>query len=315
MATAKKKAQEVYSKKKATLTTEETTAAKMQRERVQELLAKAAEKNQETVVKNLAQLKVSITNALDSIGNQLSAEITTLKEVQEAIAAEKTNLELLHGITAEANSLQTLLAAQEEERAHFDEERQAFHDEMEEAELVAETTRKRSEEQYAYDWQKKCRDEVDQHRAKLHADETRLATHYNDFNVKLTAREKAVAEKEAEFNALRDQLAKAEENTKAQVNQQVAIATSALKRDLTHTHELEKMKLENQLNLKHTEVTTLNAHVQELLKRNQELDAKYKEASDKVQQIAEKAIESASKQAVVVQHTSNPETSGDIRRK
>lgn len=292
---------------------EETIAKKLHREKAHATVVKASQKTQEGVVKSLSTLKLTLTSSLDSISNQLSTEIENLKEVQAAIAFEHENLKNLHDITAEADTLQQLRLTQTEAKALFMQDMQALRDGWKTEQAEQSTQRKREQEQWDYDLKKTRKLEQDKYTDQRAQDEL-------NFQSTLNARMEAVAEKQKMFSAmetelasLRAQVVKFDETLKSEASKAVAIATNSLKKDLTNEHSLKELTLQNQLALKGNELTNATHRIQELMKSNTELDEKYKQASDKVQQIAEKAIEGASKQAVVFNAGSSDSTEG--RRK
>lgn len=294
----------------------EVPVKKAARERAQAVVKKSLEVTSDKVVHSLAQLKLGVTAALDTIGSQLSAEILTLKEVQEAIVAEQGRLKNLYDISAEADTLQTLILAQDEAAREFDlrktearvkwDEEQAANDKsrLEYArELQAE--RKRERETYDYETAKARRFEADKFQADLQTQKTALQVEWTNRERAIDEREETVSALEAEYTRLREAVAKSEEATKAEVSRAVAVATNSLKKELTYDFTVAKLEMDNKLSQLQEKLNTRDTTIAELLKRNAELDAKYTQASDKVQQIAEKAIEGASKQNVVVQTSSD----------
>jgi high-affinity K+ transport system ATPase subunit B len=201
-----RKVSAVYNaKKKTAAAIEETGADKLRRERVTALVTKAAEKSQKTVVESLSTLKVQITESLDTIGNQLSTELQTLKEVQEAIGAEKETLKSLHDITAEANALETLLSSQEEEKSAFDRVMDETRARWEEERMEREKGRKRNEEQYLYDLSVRRQKDHDEWTMKRRADDNTFNEEWATKFAELQSREVVIVTKEQEFNDLRAQ--------------------------------------------------------------------------------------------------------------
>lgn len=320
---------DAYSKKKTSLNghanADEPAAKKVARERAKAVTEKASQKTQEQVVKCLAELKLVLNESLDSISNQLTTEITSLHEVQEAITAEKAHLENLHGIVAEADSLQTLLLTQKEQKEEFEASmnmtKQTWAEELSqrnkaetERNLQLAKSRTWEQEQFSYERDKLRKLEQDEYVANRAKDQKVFDESISNRIAQLDVREKKILDQEVELKGLREAVAQAEQKILAEVNKHVAIATNSLKKDLNHEHTLAKMSLDNQLGLKAAEIASLHARVKELSEQNVELDSKYKAASDKVQQIAEKAIEGASRQSVVLQTPSN-DSNGDARRK
>jgi DNA repair exonuclease SbcCD ATPase subunit len=286
----------------------------VQRERQKVAVVSVSKKTPESVVNALSATKIQVTEAFDTIANRIVTELGSLKEIQTAIEAERENLENLYGITAEANSLQNLLSAHQQETETFNRSRDEQRAKWEEEKKQAQKDRKWEEEQYSYETRKRRAAEKDAWEEELKAEREGFAKECADRIEEIVAREKAVFESENEVRTLREQAAKAEETLKAETTKAVAVATNALKKDLTHEHTVKTLELQNTLNLKNSEISQLQTRVAEILKQNTELDAKYKEAMQRVQAIAEKAIDGASQQKVVVQAAASSDASESKRR-
>lgn len=254
------------------------------------LLAKAAEKSQENVVKSLAGLKVQVSAALDTIANSVSAELQALKETQEAVAVEKAKLKELYGMDAELETLETLQEKIGQHKKFWAEEKQE-----------TERLRAREEEEYRYNLKKEHQQQRDAFEAELDELSAQKNAELDAREANLKIREEHLQNAALDCAKLKNDWSAREEAHKKELQAAVAVATNSLKKDLTHQHELEKLKLENELSSVKSQVSSLQERVAELVKTNSELDAKYKDATTKVQQIAEKAIEGASKQSIVVQ--------------
>lgn len=300
------------SKLKNSPSADEPAVIKAKRDRAVAVIGKASTKTAKDVVESVSTLKLELGQALDTIGNAVTAEIVVLKEVQEAIEAERANLENLHGIKAQADSLEALIQAQSEqgaqfevelatERAKWTDEQRAHTRMVQERDVELAKKRKWEQEQFDYETGKKRKNEQDAWDAELIQARNALAEEVIAKGNELQQREDKVAAVEQELIALRGKVAQAEEATKKEVERTVAIATNSLKKDLTNDFNIAKLGLENQLNLKNAELGQKVDRIKELEKANLEISAKYAAASDKVQQIAEKAIEGASRQQTVVQ--------------
>lgn len=298
------KASTAYAKAKAALengAAEDTPSKRQARERSKTVIANSSKKSPESVIKSLAEIKLSTQETIDSISNQIAAELTALKEVQEAVAAEQENLKALHRIAAEANTLEALLLAQDEQRQKWTLEVEQKR--KEDAEYNADLAKRRKweQEQYSYETNKRRKAEEDQWQEQMTAQRAKFQEALDMDREALETRATELKKSEDELSRLRADAAKFDERLDVEVKKNVAIATNSLKKDLTHEHALAKLALENQLSLKNSELEASKGRVVELVKLNTELEAKYREASDKVQKIAERAIDGASKQAVVVQ--------------
>jgi hypothetical protein len=304
---------ESYKRGKALVQSNETGAKKVGRERAKLVIEKATQKSQEQVVKSLAGLKLSVTEALDSISAQMTGELKTLKEVQEAIEAENTRLNELHQIVAEADSLQGLLLAQKTQRESFETEMTTLRQKWAEEKVQHQKDRQRDEDTYTYDLTRRRKVEADQHAEAQKAEREKFDADLETRGDALDVREKALLEKELELTTLRAQVKANDETLKKEVSREVAIATNSLKKDLNHEHALVKLNLENQLSQSKLENSQLQKRIEELLTANKLLDTEYKAASSKVQQIAERAIDGASQRQTVVNVPSQEQN--DSRRK
>ena len=95
----------------------------------QEIVAAAGQNSVEKIVKGLADLQLAMTRALDDMEGQLLNEFKKLHGIRQAIDIEQKNLEEIHEIRANADSLAALLLAQKEQRQVFDTEiEQKRHD-------------------------------------------------------------------------------------------------------------------------------------------------------------------------------------------
>ena len=70
----------------------------------------------ETIVQNLASLRIGILKTLDGLGEQLVGEQKHLSQLTGAVELERQTLEELYGIKAEAGTLTALLSAQKEKQ-------------------------------------------------------------------------------------------------------------------------------------------------------------------------------------------------------
>ncbi len=142
----------------------------------------------EKIIKNLAQVKLDIGQSVDSLENSLTEEYRKLNNIQEAIKIESCNLQELHNITANTDSLAALFLAQKEYKQKFEEETQDaknnFEKEMNEVrasgekeqedyiqnkkeqEIQIKKNRERKEEEYNYNLQLERKKNQDDHQTR-----------------------------------------------------------------------------------------------------------------------------------------------------
>ena len=114
----------------------ETEARKAAEE---ELLQKTSSLSIEEIVKHLTDFRMSIGKTLTNLGDNLSAEVGKLHEVQTAIEIEKKNLEEIYDIKVAAETVANLIRNHDEEKERFEEEmaakKKARQDEQKEHDL------------------------------------------------------------------------------------------------------------------------------------------------------------------------------------
>ncbi len=98
----------------------------------------------------------------------------------------------------------------------------------------------------------------------------------------------------------------------AEVKKQVAIVSNSITKDLTNGFALKEMALQNTINLLNREIELQKSAVADLTHQNTRLTNQYADATVKVQQIAEKAVEASSRSSTII-NTSN-ETQGQARK-
>ena len=85
-----------------------------------EIVDEAHGNTMEGIVKSLAELKLAIGKSLDELESQLLAEARRLGVMRQAFEIENKNLEDIHQIQAEANSLSALIEAQKVKKREFE---------------------------------------------------------------------------------------------------------------------------------------------------------------------------------------------------
>ena len=290
--------------------------AEKERAEKQEIVETAAQNSVEKIVKGLADLKLGITKSLDEMEEQLISEFKKLNGIRQAITIEEKNLEEIHEIRANADSLATLLLAQTEKRQAFETEMaqksSEFEAEMTQKRLLwkkeqedherlikerdaeVKKTRQREEEEYTYNRQLQRKKDQDSYAANKAALEKELEEKRLTLEKTWSEREAALSAQEQEIKALRVQVesfpAELEKATKETA--QAAIE----KLQLTYRHEAEMLAKETQGESKLNQqiVASLQAKIKEQEEQIRQLTQRADEAGTQVQNIAVRAIEGAS---------------------
>lgn len=100
----------------------------------QVIIEEAASHTTDGIVKNLADLKLSLVKSLEMLEHQLLNEHKKLVVLQQAIAVQRNELEALYEIKINTDTLAALLEAQKQQKDAFDKDialrRQQFEEEI-----------------------------------------------------------------------------------------------------------------------------------------------------------------------------------------
>lgn len=302
---------------------------KVQERQKQETLVKnSGDLTYEGIVKEISDLKVGLSSALDKLGENFVAEFKNFEGLQQAIQIEKQNLEDLYQLSANTDSLSVMLLAQKEKKEQFEQEmvlrkaeleekikseKERFDTEMAEkkaqwkkeqeysaARMKEETdeakkSKVREDEEFQYNLRITRKKEADLYEEKKQKLEKELTEKKASFEKEFTERETKVKEAETELKGLREKsLAFPAELEKA-VEAAVKLATEKLKAEYRFEKELTAKQTEGDLKLKTQTIETLLGKIKDLETNIKELSQKAITAESSVKDIAIKAIESSSK--------------------
>lgn len=279
-------------------------ATKSAKEKGAAAVKAAASKSQAQIVESAGKFKVSLTTALDSIVSEVTEQLGTLREVQDAISHERQNLQELYDIQAQAGSLFALIEANEQEREAAEAERLRSAKAWEDTTKAREDLTKRDREEQTYQWQLKVRKDEDNWKEHTRKREKELQDQLASLGQKLNEDIQAFNKKEQRLAELEAWEKNSSEIHAGQLKEATRQANIETTRELTHAFALERMALKNMTDLQQKELQSLHKKIEELNLSNQKLQATAIDATNKVQAIAEKAVESASRSPVNITNTS-----------
>lgn len=288
------------------------------KEEEKKIVSSASQLSTEKIIKGLADLKLEIGKSFEFLEEQLITQYKKLTDLQTAINVEQQNLEEIHEIKVNADSLAALLQAQaerkvkfetevEQEKKEFDteivEKKDLWKKEQEAAELAKKERderlkkdRQREEEEYTYTLQLKRKKDKDEYEAKKQALEKELVEKKAAAEKDSATREAAVAAREAEYEKLKTQV----EVFPQQLEKAVKDAEKAISERLTLTYKheatLAAKDREGEKKLLQQTIGSLESKIKEQEALMRELTQRSNEAGKQVQHIAIKAIEGASAQ-------------------
>ena len=279
-----------------------------------EIVAEAHGNTMEGIVKSLAELKLAIGKSLDELESQLLAEARRLGVMRQAFEIENKNLEEIHQIQAEANSLSALIEAQKAKKREFEadvetkaaafeiemtQKRQQWKKEQEEFERIrkerddqAKKERAREEEEYAYGIKLTRKKDEDDYASRKNAQEKALEEKRASLEKSWSEREGALAVREQELANLRSRA----EAFPVELEKAAKEAEARITAKLKSEHQFEKQILakdsEGAYKLKDQMIASLEAKIQNQEDLIRQLSRKADEAGLSVQNIALKALDS-----------------------
>ena len=279
-----------------------------------EIVAEAHGNTMEGIVKSLAELKLAIGKSLDELESQLLAEARRLGVMRQAFEIENRNLEDIHQIQAEANSLSALIEAQKDKKREFEadvetkaaafetemtQKRLQWKKEQEEFERIrkerddqAKKERAREEEEYAYGIKLTRKKDEDDYASRKNAQEKALEEKRVSLEKSWSEREGALAVREQELANLRSRA----EAFPVELEKAAKEAEARIAAKLKTEHQFEKQILakdsEGAYKLKDQMIASLEAKIQNQEDLIRQLSRKADEAGLSVQNIALKALDS-----------------------
>ncbi len=286
-----------------------------------EILESASKHSVEKIVKGLAELKLEIGNVFDTLEDRLSSEYKKLTELQQAVEIKEKELEEVHEIRINADSLAAILAAQREKKAEFEteieERRRAFELEMEqkklqwkkeqedheslkkERDLRLKREREREEEEYSYSTSTRRKKDSDEYEAKKSALDKELMEKKAAMEKELSEREALVKSREKEFEELKSQVEKFPiEIEKVRKDTEKSVL-DRLEFKYKHEAALAAKGIEGEKKLNEQMIAALQTKIKEQEEYIHQLSKKMDDATKQVQNIAIKAIEGASLQRMI----------------
>ncbi|MGE3556330.1 MAG: hypothetical protein AB7M93_25870 [Candidatus Obscuribacterales bacterium] len=267
------------------------------------------------IVRSCAELRLQLGKALDDLETQLSDEYRKFTEVRKAIEAESARLEEIHEITAGADSLAALLAAQKDRKALFEEEmahqereleeaiaekraqwakeRELYLQQQEEEKKTSQKAREREEEEYRYHTALSRKREEDAYEAKKAALEAELIAKKQTAEKELSDRESFIASQEEELQKLKEEAAAFPARLQAAISEARETTTEQLQKQYAFETELARKGEEGEKRLLEQTIATLKAKITEQEKLIDQLTRKADHASSQVQEIAVRAIDGA----------------------
>jgi hypothetical protein len=282
----------------------------------QVVVAKATGFGIDRIIANIADVKCSIGQSLESLEQKLATEYRRLHDLQEAIRLEAAHLEEFHQIKKNVDTLSALLLAQKECKVNFDlkmqeqqrdfdqemhdkrllwkKEQEAAEQERKERELSSKKERVREVEEYQYATTLERKKDHDLYQVKKTTLERELDEKKTRVMQELDEREQKITFKEVEFEHLANRVAQFPAELERSVQENVKVTRESLERDYRFQMDIAAKELDGERKLNVQTITTLQQKIKEQDAFIRTLTQKTDEAGNQVQTIALKALESSS---------------------
>jgi hypothetical protein len=289
---------------------------KIEEKKNREAVHVAESSTAEGVGKEIAALKLEIGKTLTGIADQLEGEVSRFVAIRNAIAAKEKELAELYEIEKSAMSLAALIEVQNQKRQEFVSEmeekkgslrqdiettRAAWEKEQEDRDAAVKerdaTEKKRQareKEEFDYAFKREQQTSADRfayEKAKL---EKELKDKKEHLEQELSAREAAVAAKEAELSDLRKQAAQHPKELETSVARAIKETSERLLMAAKSREDLLKSEAEGESNVFKARIDSLEKTTKEQSERITALTKQLESAYQKVQDIAVKTVEGAS---------------------
>jgi hypothetical protein len=301
--------EEIKEMKEAGLKPEE----KREERKVKETLERADSLSAEGVAQRIGGLKQEIGKMLSQIAENLEEEVSRLDGMKDAIRYREKEIQELYQIDREAASLAALIEAQsrkklafEEEmeerridlegkiavlRADWERERQEREAESKEWAAAEKKRREREKDEFGYTFereQKLVTERFADEKEKLERD---ITLKREQLEKELGGRERAVAEKEAEFAELARKAAAFPKELESAVAQAVKDVSERLTTAAKNREELAKREFDGERNVLNTRIASLEKTVKDQGEQIMRLSAQLDKAYQKIEDVAVKTIE------------------------
>lgn len=323
MANTKKELLEAYeiAKKRFESQSKDLLDAEKARKRMEKEVATATADTQaaQDPVKRLHDLRGAISRELGDLAERFEEEIETYRKIQSAIETKQAELDTIYEVETAASDLAALIEAQRAKKEQFDQEtaarKAAFETEMEELRghwqrektehdrQVAEEKaslkkeRQREKEEYEYTFTREKAQRKNALEDELSALEKEIAAKRSDFEASvqertttLNAREEALAAKEKEIDGLQKEVDGFSKRLDAAVQKAVADTTKQLTRDFESDKALMQARFDGEKNVLAGKIEALEKMVSAQAAQIADLSKKSEQAYEKVQDIANKAV-------------------------
>ncbi len=288
---------------------------RIEEKKAEEALKAASSVMADGIEREIGSLKSEISQMLADVSEKLSAEALRFRNLQKAVETKELELREIYGIEKSAASLAALIEAQSQKKREFElemtqqrdelhreidetrlawqKERQAHDVELREREVAEKKARDREKEQFEYGFKRDQQTLKDKLTDEKNTLEKELKLKKEAADKDFAERERILVERETEWNQLRVRAAAFPKELEATVEKAVKEVTEKIKLEAKNREELFRKEFEGERNVLTARTQSQEKALKDLVDQNTRLNNQLEAAYKKVQEIAEKTIESA----------------------
>lgn len=285
---------------------------KVEEKIAQKAVKVADELSLDGISRSLNQLKTELSQSLGQILEKLESEIVQYQEVKRAVEVQQEELNEIYEIKKEATSLAAFIEVQNQQkkdfekemslvRASWNREKERFELEWKEQKEAEEKRRKREQEEYDYQFKRDRQmtlDKLNDEKFKLEAE---IKTKREQAEKEFSEREQSIAEREAKVEALEGRIAELETTLDQSVQAAVEENTQRLEKENEANTTFLKSEFAGERNVLQSKIQALDETVKNQSAQILQLTKQLEKASNQVQDIAVKAVESSSRARINAQ--------------
>lgn len=257
-------------------------------------LALASGLTAETAVQSVLNVSLEMSRMLSDVSQKLTEAVSDFNQVNLAIEAKQEELQSLYDREVVAAELSALVQKTEEQRATIREEKETFEQEQKAAREKQKQERDREQAEFDYKLKLDRRHKDDEHQQEDVRRQRELNARDEAFMRNHTEREAVLKAREKELLELRDAVAAFPAKLEKETATKVAIATSALKKDLEHKFALEQKDTASKLDLAVQRMEAANERLSAVTRENETLRSELSSAQTKIVEVASKGFDSFS---------------------
>jgi len=270
---------------------QDSTALRQELEKKQTLLEKANSSTKGDATLSLQQIRKALNDQLDKVEAGLTEEQQKYETLKQGAEVLKQELDHLHQIKAQAESLEALIGVNRQAKEKFEQEMAARRLNLEAEIKEIQTRWNREQEAYEYDLKIKRRNEQDIYNEKKAKLEKDLIDKKIEFDKNSSEREQALAAQEEELKRLRKESEAFDQRLQDAVKQAEKAVNESLSREFDYQQKILVKDLEAELKLRDQMINSLETKVKEQQELISSMSNKTDLAGQQVRDIAIKAIE------------------------